>query len=207
MQPMPNITTSPAEQPRAADPAATMLEQAHARYGRGLLRFFSQRLGARADAAEELAQRTWATLWQVLLAERYDANRARLSTFLYAIAYRVWLKHARATTHRSLEAADEFAASLIDADDPERVLIGAERIDAMRHCLSHEGTAESLTAEERAVVLALSHERSERELAGELGLAPSTVHERKKSAYAKLRRCLARKGVSAESAERPPPPW
>ena len=50
-------------------------------------------------------------------------------------------------------------------------------------------------------VTRLARGATERDLAGALRLAPSTVHARKVSAYSKLHACLGRKGYSDEIVE------
>ncbi|MFO0837962.1 MAG: sigma-70 family RNA polymerase sigma factor [Phycisphaerae bacterium] len=194
----------PLEPGVAAPHSRAFVEQAHRRYAPGLLRFFARRLGGRAELADELAQHTWTALWEAVREGRYDSTRSRVSTFLYAIAYRVWLRHARSASSRT-DSTDDFASQLLGLDgreDPARLAEGVELIDAMRHCLASDTSPDALTPEERAIVLGLAREQSERALSRTLKLAPSTIHERKKSAYQKLRDCLSRKGFSEALAER-----
>ena len=180
-------------------------ERIHRRFGGGLMRFFLTRNGGRVDLAEELAQKTWVEVWRSLRRQRYDPQRGAISTFTYAIGYKVWLQYCR-TSLGGMERAnvgDGYLALLIeDASAPEDLLNAAELLDALRTCVREAGSANALSDDERLIVFHAARGQSERWLADELGVAPSTVNARKRIVYNKLRKCLAAKGFVRESAER-----
>lgn len=192
-----------AERAAAGDDGA--FEGLHARLDAGLLRWLTRRCAGREELAHDLAHRTWVEVWRCLRAEKYEAERAAFSTFLYAVAYKVWQRHGRDSA-RSAAGLDELAAAIAD-DDPtlHDVLADAEVIDAIRACLAATGSPFALTPEEREVAFGLASGESERTLADKLGLAASTVHARKLAAHAKLRRCLRAKGFAEGNIERGEP--
>lgn len=172
----------------------------HERYAPGLLRFFTRRCDRLL--AEDLAQSTWAQVWQALRAGRYDPGRSALSTFVYAVACKVWLQHRRQGGRQHMDeavGADEWIEHLIDpAGSPDDLAECCELLDVLRACLNATQGPWALTSQERAIVMGLSMGRSQRELAGALGLAPSTVNERKAAAYNKLRLAMARLGLQVD---------
>ncbi|MGE0479263.1 MAG: RNA polymerase sigma factor [Phycisphaerae bacterium] len=187
---------------RAAAGDDDAFEGLHARLDAGLLRWLTRRCGGREELAHDLAHRTWVEVWRCLRAEKYDAERAAFSTFLYAVAYKVWQRHGRDSA-RAATGLDELAAAIAD-DDPtlHDTLADAELVDAIRACLAATSPPFALTLDEREVAFGLASGETERSLADKLGLAPSTVHARKLSAHAKLRRCLRAKGFSEGNIER-----
>lgn len=166
-----------------------------------------------SDAADELAQQTWIVFWKALSQGRYDPSRARLSTYLYAIAANIWLRHVRSATSgrkdQSLEFADESAivgkqaGASADAPSAINAQAEAEVLEIVRLAISGDAAA-GLTADERDVLRAIADGRSDRELATALGIAPSTAHVRKRSAMDKLRQFLARRGFSGPETENGP---
>ena len=221
---------NPRHPENAGDPLAQLANRARSgdqsafeellhRFDPGLKRILLRRSGGQSELSEELAQRTWIAVWEALREKRYDPRKSAISTFIYAVAHKLWLQHLRRTGRAPLSDG-VLGASLSDpsgaAGNPAALLHAAEMLDAMRACLHATGAPFSLTAEERQVVIGLSGGdsfsyvdgklkggESERALAEELGVAASTVHARKQLAYRKLRRCLSAKGFSVESAERP----
>lgn len=180
-------------------------EAVYARLAGGLRRFLLRKSGGRVDWAEEIAQKTWAAVWEAVQDRRYDPQRASISTFVYAIAYKMWLREVRAS--RSAATVIDGAARLSEtrpggADDPAEVAGLAETIEAVRACLRAADNPGGLTELQRSIVAAVAAGESERSLAEQLGVAPSTVNARKQAAYRKLRRCLAARGISADSIER-----
>lgn len=182
----------PATQPRLDRPDEDLaVADAHRRFGAGLRHYFLRR-GVDHAHAEELAQQTWATLWQAVRTGRYDASRSALSTFLYAIAAKIWLRDRRAQGGRSRLSADAVAGSLLGTDaDLAQAADFAELLDALRDCLS--GRAGGLSPEVRAVLVGVARGESDRDLAKRLGVAPSTAHARRAGALAQLRQALSRR--------------
>jgi len=183
-------------------------ERIYNRFGHGLVRFFMKRTSGSPDVSEELAQKTWVLVWRALQAGRYDPARAAISTFVYAVGQNVWLQHRRSAV--GLPAAlgdfDDLAEYVTPTtDDPAGEMAAAELLDAMREAIVGESHEQALTGDERAVVRGLEAGQSERALAERLGVAASTIHAKKVSAFEKLRRFLQRRGfVEAEaSAEHP----
>ncbi len=191
-----------AERAQNGDRAA--FEQLVRRYDAGLRRILLRRTGGNVTLAEELAHDTWIAVWEAFRAGRYDARKAAISTFVYAVAYKRWLQHLRRAGRAPAAydllglMGDESGAS----GNPASLLEAGEMLDAMRACLHTQGTPLSLTDEERHVVVGLSRGETERTLAAQLGLAASTVHTRKQLAYKKLRGCMTAKGYSQGGAER-----
>jgi RNA polymerase sigma factor (sigma-70 family) len=180
-------------------------ERIHRRFGGGLMRFFLTRNGGRVDLAEELAQKTWVEVWRALRRQRYDPQRGAISTFTYAIAYKIWLQYCRTSLggRARANAAEGYLSMLIEESSaPDDLLNAAELLDALRACLREAGSPNALDDDERLIVLHAAGGRSERWLADELGLAASTINARKKLIYNKLRKCLSAKGFVRDDAER-----
>lgn len=178
----------------AAPLAAAIQEKLHARLAPGLLRHF-QRKGLALSDAEELAQQTWILFWESLVARRYDPDRARLSTYLYALAHTIHLR-----SHRGKQATLGAPAESI-ADGARDPLELAVELDNLHHYLA----GPEITPEERATLRAIAAGRTDRELAADQGISPSTAHQRKKTALARLRALLETPRVPAPPPERRPP--
>lgn len=181
------------------DPAA--FTHFHTRFGPGIVALFRRRTSGQGERSDELAQETWSLVWQSLSAGRYDPARAAFSTFVYAVAHHVWLRQGRSRqpgrTTIDLAAAEPLSDAALTADS----LAYAELITALRDCIAVETGPHALDVDEKAIVIGLSNGETERSLAGQLGLAPSTINARKQSAIAKLRGALAGRGFSAEIVE------
>ena len=192
---------------RAMDGDEDAFEELHRRLGGGLRGFFQKRVGSDNDLIEELSQSTWVEVWRTLNGRRFDPDRARITTFIYAIGYKMVLRHARAARRNRASGPLDDCDALVETwlrGLPEDALHGSELIDAVRDCLHRTDTPFSLTYEEREAVIGAARDETERALAKRLGVAASTVNARKKAAYAKLRQCLTRKGFTADTAERGP---
>ncbi len=178
---------------RIAARAPGAFEELHALYGPRLRSLFARRAGGRTDLVEDLVQQTWAAVWRSVSADRYQPERAAISTFVYAVANKIWLQHCR-QAGRPTAVPDEAGPQ----GPPEDALASAELLEALQDCLRRPGL---LDDEEREVALAAASGESERSLAGRLHLAASTINARKRTAYSKLRRCLSGKGFGAEMIE------
>lgn len=204
-----------AARPSADDLAALALggdeqafEELHRRLGGGLRKFFQRRISGRDEIIEELSQTTWMETWRALREQRYDPQRARISTFVYAVGYKLLLRHFQAVRRHGCIGPSVGATELAEptvTQQPDALLHECELLDAVRDCIHQRGASYTLTEEERAVVVGSADNESERALGRCLGVAASTINTRKKSAYQKLRRCLSLKGFGSEVVERGAP--
>ncbi|MFN0131349.1 MAG: RNA polymerase sigma factor [Phycisphaerales bacterium] len=174
----------------------------HARLAGAVRRLLLTRLGNRADLVDDLSQRTWMGVWNALSRRQYDPERSAITTFVYAVATKVWLQHARTTMRARVaipgHSPDDFDAA--EAEEPVDSPGLAERVHAVRECLQPH--PEGLTSDESWLLRAAADGATDRDLAKRLGVAPSTAHARRKAALDKLRRLLARRGIRGESTER-----
>lgn len=170
-------------------------ESLHRRLSGGLRKIFFERSGGKADVADDLIQKTWVGVWQALTTGRYDPARSAISTFVYAVAHKMWLQHLRARPPTQ-DAADVNAEAPMDQPPAEL----AEVLQAVRECLA--GPLGGLTDDERAILRLSGTGASDRDLAARLSVSPSTANARKRAAFDKLRRHLASLGHRAELAER-----
>ncbi|HVZ94791.1 MAG TPA: sigma-70 family RNA polymerase sigma factor [Phycisphaerales bacterium] len=174
----------------------------HRRLTPGLRRLLLDRVNQRHDAADDIIQRTWLAVWEALRAGRYDESKSAITTFVYAVGYKVWLQHLRKTQSAAITASDDALDSHIaGADDPADAAPLAELLESLRAALSDPSTG--LTDDERWLVREAASGASDRDLARELNLAPSTINARKRAALDKIRRFLARQGHRELAAERP----
>jgi RNA polymerase sigma factor (sigma-70 family) len=194
---------------RGGDRAA--FEQLHTRLAPGIRGFFTRRsTGGRAlEQSDELTQRVMIALFEAIAEGRYDPQRSAVSTFTYAIASNIWLRHLRERRARGgvvsdndLDRAEEDARSLGLTGGPLDHAASAELLEAVRRCLRERGGPGNLTEDEHTIVLAAAAGASDRALAERLGLAASTINAKKQSGWEKLRRALSRMGFRGEVAER-----
>lgn len=182
--------------------------QLHRRVGAGVRRMLLKRSGGREDLVDDLAQKTWSSVWVALREGKYDPERSAITTFAYAVANKAWLTHLRSFAREHGYVGDgpsmraegpTGGAASLDAG-PEDVAGEAEVIDAVRACLREDGPG-GLTEHERIVLRAIGAGESDRGLARRLGCSSSTVNIRKHSGYAKVRAYLASLGIGEESEE------
>jgi len=154
-------------------------EQLYRRYQPRLGRFVDT-LVRRPPLVEEVVNDTLMVLWQ----KAGDFTGAsRLSTWLFAIAYR---KAVRARTRDDMPADDAGVAEEADGATPDAVLSQDRTHRALRHAMA------GLSAEHRAVVdLTYFHEIGYREIAEILGCPVDTVKTRMFHARRHLRRAMA----------------
>lgn len=173
----------------------------HTRLAGAVRRHLLSRLGPRADLADDLAQRTWMGVWNALSRGLYNPDRAAITTFVYAVATKVWLQHLRSSSRARVlipgQVPDEAGAW--EAEPLESPGL-AERIHAVRECLRPHPAG--LTPEEVWLLRAAAEGATDRDLAERLGVAASTAHARRRAALDKLRRLLARRGIRGDSTER-----
>ncbi|HYD00146.1 MAG TPA: RNA polymerase sigma factor [Phycisphaerales bacterium] len=176
---LPPLTTIPSS-PQA-------FAEAHAALAAWVRRRLAEMTGD-AHTAEDLAQKTWLAVWEAVSGGRYDPGRAAISTFVYAVSqnvYRHWAR-SQATAANHMPA---IAGQIADgAEHDDGALADAEIVDELRRCL-REGVP-GLGSDYLHVLGLIAGGATDRELAGELGVAPSTAHSRKREALAALRRHL-----------------
>lgn len=190
---------------RGTDQAA--FDELNRRLGPGIRGFFLKRLrsGRGRDAADDLCQRVWSGLFEAFHQGRYDPERASISTFVYAIAAKTWMRYLRerGRSERNPSLGDhEDVDTLPGGDAVGSETASAELLDAVRHCLRERGSLGALTDQEHDIIVAAAAGASDRTLAERLGLAASTVNAKKRSGWDKLRRALARLGHRPDSPER-----
>jgi len=159
----------------------------------GLTRHFARKLGGGRgliDQAEELAQLTWVQVWALLQQGKYDPSRARLTTYVYAVAAVVWMRWGRERERQQRRAGvaiggEEIAAGEMGADDAATL---AAQIERVREALAGQGGG--FTPVERDALRAIAEGGTDRELAARLGVAASTANERRKTLLARLAKWL-----------------
>lgn len=163
----------------------------HERFGPGLVRHFQRRLSSASagraqggDLAQELAQRTWIEFWHANESGAYDPKRAKPSTFLYAIASIIWLRNlrerGRAGRIGQINSNEEWISDATGLDTAGALEL-AESIQAISDLVAGVDATAPFCDEDRQVLRAISQEKSEREIAQELQVSPSTAHQRKKA--------------------------
>ncbi|MBI1190429.1 MAG: sigma-70 family RNA polymerase sigma factor [Tepidisphaera sp.] len=186
---------------RVAQADAQAFAQVHERLGASLRRLLTQRCND-PELAEELAQKAWAGVWEAVLARRYDPDKSAISTFVYAVAHHAWLKHLRSkrTTNSATSLAEDFVASSHTAAHDSVAL--SEVLEAIRKAVA--GEAGDLTEQERWLLRHARDGLTDRALASRMGVSPSTAHQARRSAMAKLRRLLGRQGLGDENDDAEP---
>ncbi|MGE3167100.1 MAG: RNA polymerase sigma factor [Planctomycetota bacterium] len=194
---------------RAMTGSDSAFERLHQRLAGGLRRFIADRLGpGDAAAVDELTQETWVVVWRALTDHRYDPARAAFTTFLYAVGYKVFLRYLRQRRRplagaigRLQDAGDDLADPALQ--DPADWLDHCELLDRLAAVLESARQGGELTPEELTLADSVAAGEAERAIAARLGVAPSTLHERKKQLMSKLRRRLAARSRDRESSEHP----
>jgi RNA polymerase sigma-70 factor, ECF subfamily len=145
---------------------------------------FLMRTGTAAEIAEELAQEAMLSVWRK--ADTFDAARASVSTWIYAIARNLRIDRLR--HERGGGAAAEVLYESLRNEEPERPdasLEWAERDDRVRLALRE------LPDEQIAVVrLSFFEDKPHGDIARILGIPLGTVKSRLRLAMAKLRERL-----------------
>lgn len=169
------------------------LAEAYAAYG-ALLHGMALRVLADAQLAEECTQDAFVTLWR--RAADYDPSRARLGTWLVAIARTRALELARRRARRPVElTGDAGRDGVAGAPDPSDA--AARSDDAQRVA----GALAELPAEQLAVVrLAYFDGLTHAEIADRLALPLGTVKGRLRLALERLRHLAGRHAVELERA-------
>ena len=143
---------------------------------------FLIRTGTAAEVAEEIAQEAMLSVWRK--AATFDASRAGVSTWIYAIARNLRIDRLR---HERSVGAAAFYDSLA-SDEPERPdhsLEWAERDQEVRRAM-RELPDEQMTV----VKLSFFEDKAHGDIARILGIPLGTVKSRLRLAMAKLRERL-----------------
>ncbi len=166
---------------------------AHQRLHAWTLRLFMQRTGSRRAVAEDLAQRTWHAAWKAVSSGVYDPSRASMTTFIHGVAHTI----ARGAATEFARAANRKPPEpvAIESADLSVLVEEAEMVDRVRAALRGEAPGAGLTPDEIGVLQLVSRGVGDRELAKQLGVAPSTANARKRSAMQKLAGYLESGGV------------
>lgn len=171
-------------------------------YAEGFGRFLMKML-KNQDWVEEAVSDVMLTTWQI--AERYDPERSRLSTWLFGIARNKGLKILEREGKHREESLEEHLGE-IDSDEegfephhsinpsasePERIVMGWELGDAISWAFS------KLSIDHQTVMeLCFSEDYSYQEIADIMGCPLNTVKTRLFHARKQLSEMLARKGFS-----------
>lgn len=143
------------------------------------LKTFFMRGGMSAGLAEDLVQETMLSLWR--RASYFDPARAGVSTWVFTIARNLRIDHLRRQRNPSDLPPDPEGAPPSLEDE----LLGAERDLRVRRALA------GLSAEQQTIIrLSYYSEKSQSEIAGELGLPLGTVKSRTRLAMNRLRALL-----------------
>lgn len=157
--------------------------------------------GATPDVIGELSHETWIETWRSLRAGRFRPQVAKFTTYLLGIAYKVWLRHQRRSAiegrrRGELETHVRGSGNEFAVDDEGHLIDLCTTLEGLRDCIRRARQRSEITEIDLRVLQGLVDGTSERDLALELDVAPSTVNARKQAALGRLRRCLARKGLS-----------
>ncbi len=186
----------------AAQGDHSAFEAIHRRLSGGLHRLFMERSAGRTEVAEDLNQRTWLAVWDSLQKGRYDPSRSAITTFVYAVGYKMWLQYLRTASRPEMLVPDIFEGSRPELATPEYEAGVAELLTAVRQCLKNDGEESVLSEEERGIIRASAAGSSDRDIAKQLRIAASTLNARKQAAIDKIRRFLAGGGHRQHSDER-----
>jgi RNA polymerase sigma factor (sigma-70 family) len=170
----------------------------HKRLSGGLRRLFMDRSGNKTEVTDDLLQRTWVGVWQSVSRGRYDPAKSAISTFVYAVAHKMWLQHLRSAPGTPKGTGGESPLESLETTDSPDVAL-AEVLDAIRSCL--RGDMGNLSPDEREILRLCGSGASDRDLAARLSVSPSTANARKRAAFEKLRRHLASAGHRPDTPE------
>lgn len=188
---------------RVAEKDRKSFEEFYYLYAEGLARFLMKMLKQR-EWVDEAVNDTMLTVWQ--MADRYDPERGRLSTWLFGIAHNKGLQLLERVHRRREESLDAWSGEVESEDEavstshdvaspvasgPERIVMGWELGDAISWGLSQ------LSADHRLVLeLCFSEDRSYQEIADIMNCPLNTVKTRMFHARKHLAELMARKGYT-----------
>lgn len=158
------------------------LRAAFLTHGGEILGFARRSLGD-AGAAEEVVQETFVRAWRAR--DRFDPNLGSLRTWLFAIARRLVIDHARSRALRRTEPLSLELHGADEGDDIERAMLGWQVEEALRR----------LRPEHRQVLVETYYKaRPGRDVAHDLGIPEGTVRSRLFYALQSLRLVLEEMG-------------
>ncbi|OJU70054.1 MAG: RNA polymerase subunit sigma [Rhizobiales bacterium 63-7] len=149
------------------------------RYFGPRLKTFFLRWTPSSAAAEDLVQETMLTVWRK--ASYFDAGRAGVATWIFTIARNIRIDHLRRQRDPlSLQPEPDIAPETV-----EDGVLGAERDARVRSALT------ALSPEQQTIIrLSYFSEKSQTEIADELGIPLGTVKSRTRLAMNRLRALL-----------------
>ncbi|NMN72588.1 MULTISPECIES: sigma-70 family RNA polymerase sigma factor [unclassified Rhizobium] len=143
------------------------------------LKTFFLRWTPSSGMAEELMQETMLTVWRK--ASYFDPARAGVATWIFTIARNMRIDHVRRQRNPSALPPDPENTP----ETLEEGLIGAERDALVRRALT------TLSPEQQTIIrLSYFNEKSQAEIADELGIPLGTVKSRTRLAMNRLRALL-----------------
>lgn len=146
----------------------------------GRVKAYLMRLGAPAQAAEDLAQEAMLAIWRK--ASTFEASRAKATTWIFVIARNAWIDRLRREKVELAYRATLFDVETSTDEAPDEAAARAEAANAMQAALA------TLSYEQRQVVqLSFFEERPHSEIAQRLSLPLGTVKSRLRLALARLR--------------------
>ena len=167
----------------AAGDTGAPVSELYRRYGKRLYRFGVQNLG-NEGLAEEMVQETFVRLWRT--AAKFDADKAKVGTYLYVIARSVAADIRKRPSSRLLMPAEDAEVPTPDSVD--------QILDSMvvREAFDTLGPA-------HAAVIRLAHEEglTQPQIAERLGVPLGTVKTRTFHGMRALRAALLERGFHA----------
>ncbi|WP_439603694.1 sigma-70 family RNA polymerase sigma factor [Shinella sp.] len=143
------------------------------------LKTFFLRWSLSSVVAEDLVQETMLNVWRK--ASYFDPERAGVATWVFTIARNIRIDHLRRQRDPSILPPDPEGGPQTLEDD----LLGAERDERVRHALT------ALSMEQQTIIrLSYFSEKSQTEIADELGIPLGTVKSRTRLAMNRLRALL-----------------
>ena len=139
-----------------------------------------------SDDVEDLSQEIWVRVWDSLTGKGYDP-RFRFESYLYGIVRNVICRYY---SQAELVSSDT-GSSVLEKEHDSDVFLDVFLIDTL-----WDAWDTAISDDDRIVLnLVFWQDLSEAEAAARLGIARSTLHDRKRAALRKLERALKTKGV------------
>ena len=144
---------------------------------------FLMRAGGDAARAEEVTQETMVAVWRK--AQLFDPQKSSASTWIFTIARNLRIDAYRREKRPELDPED-LALQISAPEDAMTRLAGAQNATHLAHALGE------LNQEDRHLLeLAYYADKSQSQIAAELGLPLGTIKSRMRQIYVRLRSCLA----------------